>query len=96
MEIAITAVDSGRSENLNWSIEYMQSRILEDRFVSILAKRHKLADQLGSRNYQDRENQWRNRFRTYMQKLILYKAPNHKLRLINKLSGDQIIVEELH
>ena len=94
MEIAILAIPIQGSPNLPWSIQFIDPHYLEDRYVASLMSHHNLNANPQGSTAKLREAQWRTRFRDYMQKLVLYKSPSHRLHLDSKLNKDTIEVSE--
>lgn len=91
--IQISVIVSPKSEKrfLDWSIQFINPRVLEDRFVSMLLSDTVNSDQLPLRQ---REGYLRNRFRNYMQRFQLYKSAEHKFDLAIELQNGAICIEE--
>ncbi len=69
------------SSTLGWSLEFIDQNSLEEAYLK------RTLDQNGKRTGDDlqpqlREEYLRNRFRTYLHKLVLYRSANKKLKLV--------------
>jgi hypothetical protein len=86
MEIQIVAAPKTEREKLEWAIHFVDHRHLEDTYVAFLLsnKSHAKA--------QSREKAFRQRFRHYMQKLVLYVSKKHKLEIDSSLKENYIEV----
>jgi hypothetical protein len=81
MELTIIAGPMGDKEYLDWSLDFIDPQMLEDRYVNALKAR--IAENpLMSGPYPQRlEEMWRQRFRAYMHNITLYKSPNQIFQL---------------
>lgn len=86
LELVIIAAPSEEREFLQWSIELVNDRELEDTFVALL-----LSDRSNSSPYKA-EQRLRRRFREYIQKMNVYNEKRHKLVLEAKLQNHSISV----
>lgn len=93
--IEIVIIASPRSERklLDWSIQFVNPRQLEDKYVTTLMS--DVSDQ-DIRLLQPilREEYLRNRFRSYMNRFQLFRADDSKFELAVFLKNNQIQVEE--
>lgn len=93
--IDLVVIAEGRSEpqRLDWSVQFINARVLEDRFVSILMSDvsdesiHNLQPKL-------REEYLRNRFRSYMNRFKLYQSSYTPLTLDIQLQGNKINISK--
>ncbi|NGX39016.1 MAG: hypothetical protein KR126chlam1_00334 [Chlamydiae bacterium] len=93
LKITITIDPSDITKELPWSIEFINSRLLEDRYVSIMMS--DISDsQIHELQPLDREEYLRNRFRSYMNRFRLYKSEDERLRITAKLTNDKVSLEE--
>jgi hypothetical protein len=89
----VVIVNSKENAPLDWSLQFINGKILEDRYVHILMSDasdeeiHDLQPRL-------RERYLRNRFRSYMNRLELFSSDNEKLELSPILQGNTIILQE--
>lgn len=94
LQISITAASKEQHEALPWSIEFINSHELENRYVEAMNK--SLSGKNGNvqvSQVSSREKHLRDRFREYMQKFSLYTKENEKLQLTGQLRGNQLILE---
>lgn len=94
MEIELIAIPLHGSQNIPWSLEFIDPHYLEDRYVASLMSHHNLNSNPQGSAAKLRELQWRSRFRDYMQKMVLYKSPSHRLHLSCKMNAGEIVVTE--
>lgn len=92
-EISVIASPQGEIEPLQWSVEFIDAAALEENYVNFLTKRHNV-HALRESAALSRENHWRERFREYLVKFSLYKAPHQKLKLKSRMGEKGILVEE--
>lgn len=78
---------------LDWSVQFINPRLLENRYVSLM-----MADVSteGLRDLQNnfREEYLRNRFRSYMNQFQLFKSDDRKLELNITLENNQVVIRE--
>lgn len=93
LQINVVAVPLTERPTLEWSVQFINPQVLEDRYVASL-----ISDALepdGSDNDLSwKEEYLRNRFRNYMNRFRLYKPDNTKLDLKIELEGNQILIQE--
>ena len=91
ISIVIIAAPKNEREVLQWSVEVIDPREMEDTFVAYeIAKQE--SDATTDEGSRKREKILRKRFRDYMQKLTLYTEKGEKLNLISTLSDGKIVV----
>ncbi len=95
MEIAIIVTPTAERKFLDWSIQFINSRQLEDAYVSKLMSDVSDAD-ISLLQPTLREEYLRNRFRSYMSRFQLFKADQSKLELAIFLEENMVHVEEAH
>jgi hypothetical protein len=93
IQIVIIAAPPSEKTSLDWSIQFVNPHILEDRYVSIL-----LSDSANDevRHLQPllREEYLRNRFRSYMSRFQFFKSTDTKLELDITLEDGTILAKE--
>lgn len=94
MGISLVSIPLHGTQNIPWSLEFIDPHYLEDRYVASLMSHHNLNSNPQGSAAKLREQQWRTRFRDYMQKMVLYKSPSHRLHLSCKLNDGNIVLSE--
>ncbi len=94
IEISIIALPQENGTSLKWSVEFIQPQILENRYVAFLSKQYRENSPHGGLPNASNEEQWRNRFRNFMQKLRLYKSRHQRLELDISINNHNIVVKE--
>jgi len=93
LEISILLSPKTEKKQLDWSVQFLNSRVLEDKYVSIL-----MSDDNNNNNdpsyLKRREEYLRDRFRHYMNHFQFYKSDSEKFDLKVELQENQITVEE--
>jgi len=89
LEITILAAPASERSNLQWTLEVIDAHEIEDVYVAYFASSSKGQNMALSKR---KELMLRTRFREYMLRLALFKAPDQKLRLESRLGEGQIIV----
>jgi len=93
LEISILLSPKNEKKQLDWSVQFLNPRVLEDKYVSIL-----MSDDSGTDNdpsyTKRREEYLRGRFRHYMNNFQLYKSDREKFDLKVQLQDQKITVEE--
>ncbi len=90
LEMVIVAAPPEEREYLQWSVEIINERELEDTFVALL-----MSDRVEYTNIQKREGRLRRRFREYMQTLEIYKDKSQRLVLEAKLQDGSITAKDV-
>lgn len=93
IQLSITVQPTRESQLLNWSVEFINPRLLEDRYVSLV-----MSD-VSEEDVHDlqplvREEYLRNRFRSYMNRFQLYDAEDKRLQMQIRLENNKVIIEE--
>lgn len=93
MQMSITVDPTKETQLLNWSVEFINQRLLEDRYVSLMMSD---ASEEEVRELQPlvREEYLRNRFRSYMNRCQLYTSDDERLDLKIYLDNQQVKIEE--
>jgi len=93
IQMTITITPTKENQFLNWSIEFINPRLLEDRYVSLMMSDISEEDM---RELQPlvREEYLRNRFRSYMNRFQLYKSDDERLELNIHLENDKVLINE--
>ncbi len=93
MEIVIIVSPSTEHSFLPWSIQFINPRTLEDRYVSTLLS-DSSDDEISHMHPALREEYLRNRFRSYMSRFQFFKANDAKLDLNISLDKGLISIKE--
>jgi hypothetical protein len=95
LELSILLAPKTEKKQLDWCVQFLNPRVLEDKYVSILMSDD--GDNKGDPTFGKRREEYlRNRFRHYMNRFQLYKSDREKFELVVELQDKQIIVQELH
>ncbi|MCI5052900.1 MAG: hypothetical protein MRY21_07195 [Simkaniaceae bacterium] len=93
LEVVLLFPYKGDVSKMDWSVQFINPKVLEDRYVSTL-----MSDTSNQefRYLQPslRQEYLRNRFRNYMNRFQLFKADDKLLELQVQLKGNQIVVSE--
>ncbi len=93
LELSILLAPKTEKKQLDWCIQFLNPRVLEDKYVSILMSddnEHNADPAL----VKGKEEYLRNRFRHYMNRFQLYKSDHEKFDLVVELQDKQITIEE--
>jgi hypothetical protein len=93
LEISILLSPKTEKKSLDWSVQFLNPRILEDKYVSILMSDDGDTEKDPS-FARRREEYLRARFRQYMNRFQLYKSDREKFDLNVEIRDHQIVVEE--
>lgn len=93
LQIQVLIAPKNESASLDWSVQFINPRVLEDRYVSTLMS-DVPDDELRSLQPHLREEYLRNRFRSYMNRFQFYKSDDTKLELNFELSDNKINIVE--
>jgi hypothetical protein len=95
VEISILLVPKNEKKYLDWSVQFLNPRILEDKYVTTLMSEDN--DQDDDPTFVKRREEYlRNRFRHYMNRFQLYKSDREKFDLTVELQDNQIVLQELY
>lgn len=93
IQLVILVTPKENGECLDWSIQFINPKILEDRYVHIL-----MSDVNDEEIYdlqpRVREEYLRNRFRSYMNRFELFHSNNQKFKICPQLEGTSIKIEK--
>jgi hypothetical protein len=93
IQLSVTIEPTKEGEHLNWSVEFINPRLLEDRYVSL--QMSDISDEeLRELQPLVREEYLRNRFRSYMNRFQLFKADDTRLDLDIRLDNKKVSIEE--
>ncbi len=93
VELVIVVVPGTERKLLDWSVQFINPRALEDQYVTTLMS--DVSDQeIRLMQPALREEYLRNRFRSYMNHFELFYADDSKFDLISILNGNQIEIQE--
>ncbi|NGX59759.1 MAG: hypothetical protein KR126chlam3_00916 [Chlamydiae bacterium] len=93
IQLSITVDPSKDNQSLNWSVEFINPRLLEDRYIS-LTMSDVSDDEVRDLQPLVREEYLRNRFRSYMNRFQLYTSDDKRLELNVKLENKKVLIEE--
>lgn len=91
-------VKNTKDAQLDWSLQCMNNRALEDKFVSVLMSSSPSGttiDDTKELRPQQREEYLRNRFRNFMNRMELYTGDNKPLKLQALKQGNAVVINEL-
>ena len=92
IEIVLVASPRNEREHLQWSVEVIDPREMEDTYVAyVIAEQKEQGDQIT--NPLKREEVLRKRFRDYMQKLALYREDGERIELYPTLNENTITLD---
>ncbi len=95
MQIVVIVAPKSERSLLEWSIEFINPRQLEDLYVSALMS-DVSDDEVRLLQPAMRQEYLRNRFRSYMNRLQLFKGDDTKLELAVFLKDNKVEVQETH
>ncbi len=90
LELVVVAAPHEEREFLQWSLEFINQRELEETFVSLL-----LSDRNDGSNQKKREVRLRRRFREYMQSVEVFREKGQRLMLEARLQEHTITVKDV-
>jgi hypothetical protein len=92
VQIAVIVSPKNERKSLDWSVQFINAKALEDRYVSILmSEREHEIELVQTKKF---EEHLRNRFRSYMNRFQLFKADQVHFELNAEIQGNTIRVEE--
>lgn len=93
IQMVIVVDPTSEKRFLDWSVQFINPRLLENRYVSAIMSD---SSNGGLRDLQNnfREDYLRNRFRSYMNQFQLFKSDGRKLELNITLENDQVMIRE--
>jgi len=91
--ISVNMTPGSDEENIDWSIQFINPAVLEDRYVSTMITEIN-DDELKDMHPTLREEHLRNRFRNYMHRFSLFYADDEPFELTAQLKGKEIILKE--
>jgi hypothetical protein len=91
LELAIIATPQNERSSLPWSVQFINPRALEDRYVYKLMNEDIEDEDLHELQPKLREEYLRNRFRNYMNRFQLFKADESKLEVEAKLDAQNLV-----
>jgi hypothetical protein len=93
LELSILLAPKTEKKQLDWCVQFLNPRVLEDKYVSVLMSDD--SDNKGDPAFVKRREEYlRNRFRHYMNRFQLYKSDHEKFDLVVELQDKQILVQE--
>lgn len=94
IEIVIIVSPSNEGQSLKWSVQFINPRLLEDRYVATLMS--DVSEEAQGLEPAIREEYWRNRFRSYMNRFQLYHPDDSHFELDVELKDRTVIVKEAY
>ncbi len=94
VEIVVIAAPESEREFLQWSLEFINQRELEDTFVALLMTDHSAYVDSADRS-QKHESRLRRRFREYVREFTLYSSSTDRLSLEAKIDSNGINVSDI-
>jgi len=91
IEISVVVSPKGQNRSLDWSVQFINPKALEDRYVSILMSNSDDSSSLSSKHL---EEHLRNRFRGYMHRFKLFNANESPFDLKIELKNNKVQIEE--
>jgi hypothetical protein len=91
VEVSVILAPRSERHELDWSVQFINPRLLEDRYVSMLLSDGSEEGEVISKR---REEVLRNRFRNYMNRFQLYISGDTKFDLNVELRGKEIVIRE--
>jgi hypothetical protein len=88
--LIVVAAPKTAQENLNWTIEFIDDRALEDAFVKATLKKEKYSEEAFTKFS---EQTIRERFRDYLRKLVFFREDGSRLQLAAQLEANTITLE---
>lgn len=93
IELIIIVNPKPEGNHLDWSLQFVNPKVLEDRYVSILLT--DTSDKaISDLQPHVREDYLRNRFRSYMSRMRLYNSDFEKMKLSIQLNTNKIQISE--
>ena len=92
IEIVIVAAPTSERKILQWSVEIIDPKEMEDTYIAFMNNEQKEAG-LQTSTLKTREAILGKRFQEYLQKLALYTADGQRLKIISTLENNKIIVQ---
>lgn len=93
LEISIILAPKSEKQYLDWSIQFINPKSLEDRYVAMLLSDIS-QEQTEAISHKKWEEYLRNRFRNYMNRFQLYKSNDSPFDLKIEIQGDAIELKE--
>jgi hypothetical protein len=93
LQISIIIAPKTERAHLDWSVQFINPHILEDRYVSTLLA-DTTDDEIRELRPNLREEYLRNRFRSYMNCFQLYKSEELPLNLNIELENNEVLINE--
>lgn len=93
MQIIVTIEPVVQHQNLHWNIEFINPRLLEDRYVSLMMS-DGADEEVRDLAPLYREEYLRNRFRSYMNRFRLYKHNDKPVELNIQLEDGKVVIKE--
>ena len=93
LQLVIIAAPKSERPHLDWSIQFINPHMLEDKYVSALLA-DTTDDEIRELQPNLREEYLRNRFRSYMNCFQLYKSEEEPLKFTIELDNGEVIVQE--
>ena len=93
LQLTVIVVPKSEKSTLDWSLQFVNPRVLEDRYVSLMMS-DASEDDLQDLEPALREEYLRNRFRNYMNRLQLCWSDDSRLEFKIELEGSHVVLKE--
>lgn len=93
MLMVMILYDINQKDGINWSIQFINPKILEDRYVSMLIS-DTSSEEIRDLQPKLRQDYLRNRFRNYMNRFQFFTADDKLLELNIQMRDNQVFIEE--
>lgn len=94
VQLMILVTPKEEGECLDWSIQFINPKILEDRYVHILMS-DVSDEEIHDLQPRVREEYLRTRFRSYMNRFELFTSSNEKFDICPKLQGNSVQLQDI-
>ncbi len=93
LEISVVLAPKSERRFLDWSVQFINPKMLEDRYVSMLMT-DASEDDMNDVPHKKREEYLRNRFRSYMNRFSLFNSNEQKFDLKIELQNNSVEITE--
>ena len=94
IQLIVLVTPKEEGDCLDWSVQFINPKILEDRYVHILMS-DVSDEEIRDLQPRLREEYLRNRFRSYMNRFEFFTSDNEKFDICPKLQGNSVLIQEI-
>lgn len=94
IQLVVLVTPKEEGDCLDWSVQFINPKILEDRYVHILMS-DVSDEEIRDLQPRVREEYLRNRFRSYMNRFEFFTSDNEKFDICPKLQGNSVLIQEI-